>query len=260
MLKKILFVSIVIFIIIFPAFTYENPFWEKKDKIIYKIHKFIPDYIIFNFSNTFDKTRGLPFSFFYEYNFSLNFSDSLFFTSKLCLGENTPKIKTFDVGTYYRPIKFLAFDVDYKFRDFSIYKVAEHDIIIKMLLMFNFIKYFTFSIDSGFALRFVDIDIEDPNSVYKKDWLFNASFKWKLTMLVHPMCFFSAGLSLGNIPEYEIYSFNYWQLEFLNYIHLPNNLTIYFNGGIGYAGSLPMAGIISKGWFRIGVIYAFKTK
>ncbi len=258
-MKKFIYIFLINFIFIQNVFSYNNPFWEKKDKHIYKIHKFIPNYLIFNASTTFDKTRGIYLGLFYELTCLLNFSDSLMIYSKLCLGENIPSNKITDFGTYYRPLKYLSFDIEYKFRNFSQYKIAEHCILLKMNGMLNFIKYLTATITIGFNLRFVDLNILDYKTTYKKDWLFNSSFIWKILIMIHPMYIFSSGISIGNIPDYEIYSFNYWQVEFINYIHISRELSVFLNGGFGFAGSLPMAGIINKGWIRLGVRYEIKT-
>ncbi len=260
MFNRTIFLIILVFLNKNLIFPYLNPFWEKEDKIVYKLHKFIPNTIIFNFSNTLDKTRGItPLGLYYEYSATANFSGALFLNTKFSLGENVPSLKTFDTGIYYRPIKFLGFYTDYKFRNFAIYQIAEHNLVMYVDLLFNFIKYFSATAEVGFDLRFVDLNINDSLTVYKKDWLFYASFKWKNIFMLHPMYLFSVGISIGNISDFELYSFNYWQVEFINYIHLPKGFSIFINGGFGYSGSLPGAGIINKGWVTLGGRYEIKT-
>ncbi len=260
MLKKIILFNIILLFFQTIVYSYTNPFWENKYKIVYKINKFIPNKLIFNFSNSFDIAHGINFGLFYEYNSSLNFSDSLFFTLKMSLGENIPMLKTFDTGIYYRPVKFISFELDYKFRNFMIYDMAEHGIIIKMNLMLNVIKYFTCNFESGLNLRFTDLNINDFKTQYQGDWLFNAVFIWKIIFMFHPYYLFSFGVSIGDIPDYEIYSFNYSQIEFINYLHLPKGFSIFLNGGVGFAGFFFITGIVNKGWIRLGLRYEIKTR
>lgn len=258
-MKKILLLILFNVFVSINIFTYENPYWNIQNKLIYRINDFIPDSVNLNFSNTYDKTRGWSLNFLYEHTVKINFSNSVFFYNKLNLVDNIPKLKSFDFGSFYRPFKFAAIDVDYKFRNFMQYKIAEHDLVIKLVFIFDYIKYLNINIETGFAFRFVDVNIFDNKTVYKKDWLFNASFKWKILCLFHPFFFYSFGIALGNIPEYDLYTFNYWQLEIFAYFHLPKNFSIFLNSGFGYAGSLPFAGIISKVWFRIGASYEIKN-
>ena len=66
------------------------------------------------------------------------------------------------------------------------------------------------------------------------------------------------GFSLGNYDRYVVYTANYWQVEFHNYFHLPKGFSIFIDGGFSFAGALAFAGIINRGWGKIGLRYGLK--
>jgi hypothetical protein len=260
-MKKILII-VLLKIVIFYSYsvTYDNPQWDENYSKVVKIdgQKFAPEKLSIDFNILFDAVKGIYIGGFYELKGELTFAQYLIFEAKLRLGENIPKFKTFDIGTSFYPLTFFRFYLDYMYRDYSKYKIGEHNIMLNAEWIVNTSKYYKLSIFTGANLRFVDLNIDDYKTEYKTDWLFDSFLLWQIKIMVHPVFFYSVGLSIGDMDEFEVFSFNYWEFNLINYFHLPKGISIFADGGFAYAGSLPLAGIINRFWVRTGFRYEIK--
>ena len=257
--KKILII-VLIFITSFSyAVSYKNPFWKGDLFNLVRIkNRFRPINIELIGSVSFDSIRAVYTGLFYELKSGIDFSDYLGLSNAIRLGENYPKFKILDLGSYFRPLSFFQFEFDYKYRDFSKYRIGEHDLLLRSEIPINPVKYVLVSLKVGVNFRFVDLDIYDYGNEYKKDWLNSIFFLWQLKLVFHPVFMYSFGFSLSNMDEYEVFSINYWQFEMINYFHLPEKISLFVNGGFAYAGSFPFAGIINRFWVRAGIRYEIK--
>lgn len=263
-MKKNIFVFIFILISLFflTGSPYENIFWEDHFKQIFRFDdsRVFPSKIVAKSSLTYDHFFDLSKGLYYEISEDLYIIKAFSINSKLRFGENIPKLNVIDAGFEFFPLTFFKFTANYRFRDFSKYKVGEHNIIVNMEFLINLIKYFHFSLYSGLDFRFTDLNIYDTRTVFKRDWTFYIYIIGKLRFMFHPLFFYSFGFSLGNIDEFQIFSHNYVQFEMENYFHLPEGFSVFLNGGFAYAGFLPGAGNIDRFWIRTGLRYEVKFR
>jgi hypothetical protein len=257
MIKNILVAAFIL--LNFPSFSagYKNHFWNSDYHNYVRIsnENFRPKKVIINLSTPFDAVKGIYFGVFYESSVELMLTKYLDLGFKTSHGPNIPYLKTIDAGFSFRPLSFLKFYFDYRYRDFSKYKIGENNILVNTEAILNTMKYFYISQFFGVNMRFVDLDIRDTGTVYKRDWLFASFFIWKFYFLFNPVYLYSFGFSIGNIDEYEIFSINYWQIDIVNYFHLPAGFSIYVDGGFGFAGSFVIAGMLNRFWVRLGFRY-----
>ncbi|OHD14761.1 MAG: hypothetical protein A2086_07040 [Spirochaetes bacterium GWD1_27_9] len=262
MIKKNCFVLIFTIFIISNLFSlYKNPFWnDSKINNIFRINKSLkPIKIHLDNFLVFDYIKGVNSGLYYEFDYGISFSNFLFFNTRLKLGEYIPKFKLINFGTSFYPLSFLKLNANYYYRDFSKYKIGEHSLITDIELIFRINKIFSFTLRQGGNFRFVDLNIFDIGTVYKKDFLFNISFLWQIKAMFYPVFLYSFGISIGNFDDFDINTVNYWQINFINYFHLPKKLSIFLDGGFGFAGSLPFAGVLNRFFIRIGLNYEIKV-
>ena len=162
------------------------------------------------------------------------------------------------VSWILNPIYFFSLTVDYRFRDFSEYRIFDHNFIIILDFYIDLLKWFDIHIKSGFNLQFIDLDIEDFSYLYKKDWFFQFIFLYELSISVHPIRFISFKIKFGNYDNYEINSMNYWRLENRIDLYFIKNISFSLFTGFSTAGGFPFAGYINRGWIGFGVDYALK--
>jgi hypothetical protein len=256
-MNKILMLIIILFLNFNSYAVYKNSFWTDDFYNFIRISnsKIRSEKVIINFSIPFDAVKGVYFGAFYESRAELILTKYIGFNNFVKLGENIPYFKSIDTGMTFYPLSFFKFYFDYLYRDFTRYKIGEHNLMIKTEAIINTSKYFYISLFLGFNFRFVDLNIYDNKTVYKRDWLFNSFLLWKFNTMFHPVYLYSFGFSLGNIDDFEIFSINYWQIDIINYFHLPKGFSIYADGGFGFAGSFVFAGSINRFWVRLGVRY-----
>ena len=237
---------------------YTNPFWIKDNKIV-KISNIKLNSIIINSSLSYDFINGIRNGLFYELNGSFNISNYIFLSSYLILGENIPLLKSFATKNEFNFFSFLAIGFSYILKPFFQYNITEHNIIIFIKEIVPKSKFYRIEFIQGLNFRLLDLDIRDFGIEYRKDFLFNYFFLWSIKFLINPLYFYSIGFEIANFNYSEIFSQNYWHFEIQNYFHLPKKFSLYLNGGGGFSGSFPFAGMLNRFWIRVGVRYEIKV-
>jgi len=258
-LKKYFLISILTIFFIFSNYglSYKNPFWIKSDKVV-KIKNFKLNSIILYSNISYDFINGIRNGIFYELNFSFDFSNYFFINSNLRLGENVPLLKVVNIKLDFNPLSVFAFSLSYRLKSFYDERILEHNIIFLTKEIINTSKFYKMEFIQGFNFRFIDLDTIDYGIVYKRDFLFNYFILWGIKILFNPLYFYSVGIDISNFNDTEIFSQNYWQFEIINYFHLPYKISLYLNGGGGFSGSFPFAGILNRLFFTLGVRYEIK--
>lgn len=254
-----LFITLLVLVKSYSFSSYRNPFLNSDgNKIVLIGKKIRPSKLILKVAINYINSRTLGSDILFETDSSLDFGSFLSFANRLRLDYNG--IKVFDAGISFIPLCFLKINVDYNIRPFREFKVIEHNIFLDIAAVFDRVKYFTIEFDTGFDFKFSDLDIGERNKKYKENWIFNMIFIWKISLLFNPLSFYSFGLSIGNRNSYEVFSFNYIEYEFVNYFHLPKNLSIFIKGSFAYAGAMPFAGIIDRFSIKSGLRYEVNFK
>lgn len=259
MKKKLCFLFLLLFFICFHNYGifYKNPFWTNDFKKLnrLRIENFTLDYIRLSQSNIIF-FKDLFFDGVYvEHKIQMSISKAFIFENTNLFEYNTGFNKVIKAGFTFYPLSFFKFSTEYLFCDFSNYNVFEHNLRFNFSLIYHGVYFVEITHKFGVNLRFVDLNIHNNNTLYNVDWLFFNYFMLQGTYMFHPVNFTSFGVSFGNIPENNTSSQNFWQLEIINYYHLPEHISVYMSGGFSLAGSLPFAGNINNYWFKIGGIY-----
>ncbi|HPO50961.1 MAG TPA: hypothetical protein PLO89_11595 [Spirochaetota bacterium] len=253
-MKKTLFFSFFLFSLNYFSFSYENPFWSDSSNNIINISKNSrPNKMVFESSFNYQYSMTMGDSFYFLNGSTINLLNFLSLNDKFKISYDG--LKTANLGLVFSPLTFFRINLNYNVRFFMNYNTIEHNILFDTELIFNRIKYFFAGATGGFDFRFSDLDLYEKNKIYNKNILFNLIFYFKIYFFVNPISFLSFGFSMGNKTESEVHSFNYLQFEFINYFHLPKNISIFINSGFGYAGSLPFAGVIERFWIHTGLRY-----
>ncbi|HOV15758.1 MAG TPA: hypothetical protein PK771_15825, partial [Spirochaetota bacterium] len=233
---------------------YANPFWKDKTHKIVIINKnFHIDKLIFNHSINYINSNALEQRIYFDNETALYISNYLIFNNKFRWGYDGLKI--LDFGLIFYPVSFFKIHLNYNGRLFNKYKTIEHNIILDTEIFYNEFKYIFIGTNAGFDFKFADLSIDNYNKVYNQNIVFNLVFFYKLYILFNPIFLYSIGFSLGNKNNFKIYSFNDIQIEFVNYFHLPKNISIFIKAGFGFAGGMPFAGYIDRFWIDSGLRY-----
>lgn len=205
-----------------------------------------------------DYVNGIYFGLYYNSDCELRLSRLFNFGVGLKVGETVPTLNTFNCSWNIYPFNYFKTTINYKMRDFSRYKIIEHNVSFVITGIFDFRplpRWFQFEFLCGLNLKFIDYDITTHDSTYRNDWYLEIFNLFEIKFLFSPLPLYSFGISLGNYDGYAVYTANYWQVVIYNYIHLPKNFSIFMHGGFSLAGSFPFAANINRGWAELGVRY-----
>jgi hypothetical protein len=219
---------------------------------------FSPDRFKSQVTLSLDYIDATRFGLFLNLQADAQLSKLINFDTRLKIGSrrDTILLQSFYTSWYLHPARFFQFHTGYLFRNFLHYQIAEHQTVFFSVWMNHLFRRVHLDAILGLTIRMSDLDVRDPVKILHENFEVSVFPVWQLKLMIHPLSFYSAGLTLGNRDEYELFSLNYWQLELIQHFRLPHRFTLLIRGGFAYSGSLPFAGIINRGWIETGVNYA----
>ncbi|HNZ26122.1 MAG TPA: hypothetical protein PLG34_01080 [Spirochaetota bacterium] len=245
--------------IILNSLKYDNPNWEFG--IRYKKLAGVSDYLFaptsldFRLESGFEYVDGMRFGFVYDTSIGIKLSKLFNFDFGLKHTRNGLEPDVFRAGWEMNPVFFMSVEIYYIYRDFNDFKIGESNIVVLTNFYVDLIKWVDFSIKTGAAFQFVDLNIFDQKITYKEDFLFQFFFLFDIEIAFNPAKFYTFAFRFGNRDDMEIFSSNYLQFEYKNRFYMPKNISFNFDIGYGVAGALPFAGYINKFWIKSGIGY-----
>lgn len=215
------------------------------------------------FSVPLEYTAGTDFGAFYDFRADLYINRYLNFFTNFRLGPNIPLFNAFSAGWDMTPLSFFRFGIRYQLENFPAYRILEQNAaVITAFFPKNNSKprWFDFEFLLGADFRFIDLDMNNASSIYRRDWLFELFILYRFDFLFHPIDWFSTGFSFGNFNESLFFSSNYFQVEFRMIFKLPKRVSIFVKGGFAFSAFLMNPGYINKGWGEAGLSYEIPFK
>ena len=244
------------FIVSFNANAYQTSIVEG-GRVEFGVNEYIfaPAYISVGSRLTFDFNLGINTTPKLALDVEADISKLLNPKLQLTFEFNQRIISDFSFKNKFQIIKYCYGYIGYIFRNYSDYKVAEHNFYTIATLRLPVKNIFLFELDNGIAFKVMDFDTRDLLSTYYIDYNLNFFPLVQLGFHFFINHHYNIGFKVGNMMQDEPITLGSLAFELVQEMNVSREFNINFDMGVGFAGSGAVAGFPNRFWFAIGGSY-----